>query len=139
MQTIDSFSKEYRFLSNFWPCEVLLDGDLYTSTEHAFQAAKTLDLVERQTIRECRLASDAKKLGRTVTLRDDWEYAKDKIMLGLLRQKFRNPDLHAKLLATGNATLIEGNTWNDTYWGVCNGQGLNKLGLALMLVRSELI
>ena len=33
---------------------------------------------------------------------------------------------------------IEGNTWNDTFWGVCNGQGQNWLGKILMLVRSEL-
>ena len=61
------------------------------------------------------------------------------IMCEIIRSKFKhNPDLAKKLLATGNAELIEGNTWNDTYWGVCNGAGQNKLGEVLMATRSNL-
>lgn len=63
---------------------------------------------------------------------------KDDVMLELLRLKFAIPDLRDKLLATKNATLIEGNTWGDTYWGVCRGIGDNTLGVLLMQVRSEI-
>ena len=64
---------------------------------------------------------------------------KVKLMFELVLEKFKqNPELKQKLLETGNQELIEGNTWNDTFWGVCNGQGQNWLGKILMLVRSEL-
>ena len=49
-----------------------------------------------------------------------------------------NDDLKEKLLATGDAELIEGNTWNDTYWGVCRGKGKNHLGKIIMEVREAL-
>ncbi len=58
-------------------------------------------------------------------------------MLDLLRIKFTIPTLRERLLATGDQTLIEGNTWGDTYWGVCRGVGLNNLGTLLMQVREE--
>ena len=60
---------------------------------------------------------------------------KVKLMFVLVTEKFKqNPELKQKLLETGNQELIEGNTWNDTFWGVCNGQGQNWLGKILMLV-----
>lgn len=49
----------------------------------------------------------------------------------------QNEDLKQKLLSTGNALLIEGNTWGDTYWGICNGRGQNKLGKILTRVRND--
>jgi len=58
-------------------------------------------------------------------------------MLDLVRKKFENPLLRAMLLATEDAVLVEGNTWNDTFWGVCRGRGENWLGRILMQVREE--
>jgi len=137
--TIASFSGEYQFLSNFWDATVSLEGESYRSTESAFQAAKTLNPDERKEIRMELTPGRAKRLGRRVQLRPDWDRIKDDVMLELVRQKFtRHPDLAARLLATGHATLIEGNTWRDTYWGVCDGAGQNKLGQILMKVRGEL-
>ncbi len=149
LPAIDSFSGIYRFLSNFYPIEVLGPGGFtYPTTEHAFQAAKTKVMDEIHDIRSAATPGDAKGIGRSVTLRPDWEFIKDYTMLTLLRRKFglmnqdvggqASKDLGKKLLATGDAELIEGNTWNDKYWGVCNGEGQNKLGKMLMLVRSEL-
>jgi predicted NAD-dependent protein-ADP-ribosyltransferase YbiA (DUF1768 family) len=59
-------------------------------------------------------------------------------MADLVRQKFQQPQLCAALLATGDEYLEETNWWKDTFWGVCNGEGLNKLGNILMMVREEL-
>ena len=59
-------------------------------------------------------------------------------MRDLLRNKFSEPDLAARLLATGSTELIEGNNWNDTFWGVCRGRGRNMLGQLLMEVREEI-
>ena len=137
-QVIDSFSGEWRPLSNFWYSPVKYEGVVYATNEHAFQAAKTLLLNERIRILGAVSPSEAKRLGRQVTLRDGWEAMKVHVMLDLTRQKYADADLRKLLLATGDASLVEGNTWGDTYWGVCNGVGKNMLGRILMQVRKEI-
>jgi ribA/ribD-fused uncharacterized protein len=136
---IESFHGEYRWLSNFWPCEIIYDGGTYPSTEHAFQAAKTLDITERFAFINMRTAGEAKRAGKKVTLRADWQEVKFNVMRQVLAKKFTcTNDLGKQLVATGDAELIEGNTWNDTIWGVCNGVGDNMLGKLLMELREHL-
>lgn len=138
-QMIDSFRDKYFFLSNFYHCWVVLDGEHYPSVEHAYQAAKTLDPTEREKIKCAGSPGVAKRLGRTVTHRSDWKKIKVDIMLDLVRQKFtKSSDLVGKLLATGDQELVEGNTWGDRFWGVYRGRGENHLGKILMQVRREL-
>lgn len=139
MTEITTFTGKYRFLSNFSLSRVVLGGETYPTVEHAYQAAKTLDLADRQRIRRAPTAGEAKRLGRRMTLRPNWEDEKLAVMEDLLRQKFAYGDLRAALVQTGDATLVEGNDWGDRYWGVCRGVGLNNLGLLLMQIRSELI
>jgi len=138
MTTIDSFRGDFRFLSNFWMKDVMFEGMCYPSTEHAFQAAKTRDHAKRVEIRNAKTCRDAKRMGRTVLLRDEWELVKDRVMLEVLREKFKDGFEKDALLATEQAELVEGNTWGDTYWGVCKGTGKNMLGKLLMQVREEL-
>ena len=107
----------YAFLSNFAASPVVLDGVTYPTVEHAFQAAKTFDPAERELIRDANTPATAKRLGRGVALRPDWEQAKYGIMRELLRQKFAIPELRQALRATGDAELIEGNNWNDRFYG----------------------
>jgi predicted NAD-dependent protein-ADP-ribosyltransferase YbiA (DUF1768 family) len=76
--------------------------------------------------------------GQKVTLRKDWEGVKIQVMRDVLRLKFANPGLRDRLLETGDRELIEGNTWGDTFWGVCRGSGKNWLGQLLMELRGEL-
>lgn len=135
---ISSFTGDYRWLSNFWPVIVRLDGDEYPSVEHAYQAAKTLDREARKRFQSIMVkAGDAKRMGRKLVLRPDWNARKMEIMLYLLRQKFEQEPLRTKLLATKDHDLVEGNHWHDYYWGVCNGKGQNHLGKLLMRVRTE--
>lgn len=135
---IGPFRDDYRFLSNFWPCTVWFDGESYLSTEAAYQAAKTLDTKLREPFKYM-WAAEAKRAGRKLVIREDWEQVKEGVMLELLRYKFgNNQQLRTKLLATGTAKLVEYNTWHDTYWGVCGGAGQNRLGILLMQVREEL-
>ncbi len=138
-QPIDRFRGEYRFLSNFWPAVVTLDGITYPTVEHAYQAAKILDPTSRGLFYSAATPGDAKRLGRQLTrLRGDWHQVRLAVMADLVRQKFTHPDLRDRLLATGNRDLIEGNDWGDTFWGVCRGVGDNQLGRILMKVREEL-
>lgn len=138
MNTITSFRGKYAFLSNFEPCVVVLDGVRYGCVERAFQAAKTLNIEERKRISLCESTADAKRYGRKVTLREDWENKKVQIMYELLKQKFSQPVFAERLLATGDAILIEGNNHGDRFWGQVNGEGKNMLGQLLMNVRKEL-
>lgn len=139
-----TFFGEYRFLSNFYPAEFLWDDILWPTSEHAYQAAKTLDRAERIKIATdpaLRYPVKVKHHGSTIKIRDDWEEVKFYIMYDIVRAKFdQNPDLKQKLIATGNAQLEEGNTWKDRTWGVCppgSGSGKNWLGKILMAIRKE--
>lgn len=143
------FDGEYRWLSNFWKAEQVLDiwtgdgeqGDriVFNSNEQWYMVNKTTVPEEAQAILAAATPGDCKRIGKTVTLRSDWEQVKDQVMLDGLRMKFgQHADLRAKLIATGTRYLEETNTWKDTYWGVCNGVGRNMLGILLMQVRAEL-
>lgn len=142
---ISSFTGDYRWLSNFWPCDVEYEGVRYRTVENAYQAAKTLNLEDRKLI-STQPPGRAKKLGRTVELRDDWDEIKIDVMRQLLTQKFQNVALRHKLEETGNQTLVEGNSWHDNFWGVCEcaacdsakHRASNWLGKLLMEVRMKL-
>lgn len=141
---IDCFDGEFAFLSNFYPSMITVDGIVFPTVEHLFQAAKTVSLVEREKIAAAATPGQAKRLGRNVILCDNWEEIKDDVMLNALRLKFAILPLREKLLATGDEELIEGNTWHDNIWGNCSCdrckkiEGQNKLGKLLMQVREEI-
>lgn len=159
MNLINQFKGNYAFLSNFYKVPILNTFDfgdyvVYPSVEHAYQAAKTTDIETRLNIALLQTASAAKKAGQLLTLRSDWESIKRALMLNLLRYKYSaeyNTDTAKKLIATGNAYLIEGNYWHDNIWGICscvicNNErsreeptlGENWLGILTMHVRTEL-
>jgi hypothetical protein len=139
MKTIDRFSDAYRWLSNFWPCKVEYEGVIYPSVENAYHAAKTTDIEARKKF-ETISAKEAKKEGRKVSLRPDWEETKVETMWKLVMSKFSNDEnLMWKLIMTHDTQLVEGNTWGDTFWGVCFGKGRNELGRILMAVRHDLL
>lgn len=131
---IRGFKDEYRFLSNFWYCDVSFEGQNYRSVEHAYVAAKTTDINLRKHIQTISSVSDVKSFGRKILLRSDWEDIKFDVMTELVCIKFLVEPLRTKLLATGDAYLEETNHWGDTCWGVCNGVGKNMLGKILMEV-----
>ena len=135
---ITNFRGKYFFLSNFYPCFVEFEGLRYPSAEHAFQAAKTLNLNDRKSFQVIRAASEAKRAGRQVSLRSDWNEVRESVMLQCLRSKFSNEDLRKMLISTGNTILEEGNNHGDKFWGTVNGQGDNRLGKLLMKVREEI-
>jgi len=134
---IDGFFGPWIFLNNYYLSPVTMDEHTYPSVEHAYQAAKTLDFDTRGLIREVADPDVAKRLGRASRHRPDWERVKLPLMRSLVEQKFRDPALRWRLLATGDALLIEGNGHGDVFWGRCKGRGENHLGHILMAVRAE--
>lgn len=141
--SVISFNGQYKFLSNFHSSQIEFEGLVYPTVEHAYQAAKTLDNIVREFIRNQVTPGEAKRAGRNISLREDWEDVKLTIMATLLRKKFYDPVLKAALLQTGEAELKELNYWHDQFWGSCtclkhNDTGDNNLGRLLMELREEL-
>lgn len=143
---IDSFRKEYGFLSNFYPVTIVYEDIKYPSVENAYQAAKTFDMDLRMEMSEM-TASEAKKEGNRLKkeglIRPDWEEINIDLMYELLKLKFSSAALQWKLLQTVGNILVEGNTWHDNFWGSCicdncGDKGLNYLGKLLMKVRNEI-
>jgi ribA/ribD-fused uncharacterized protein len=140
---IAKFEGKDAFLSNFASSPINYEGITYPTVEHAFQAAKTLSTEERATIAAMATPGQAKRAGRRVSLRSDWETVKFSVMEECLRLKFADPVLRKKLLNTGDLVLVEGNTWHDNIWGSCTcpncgNRGGNALGQMLMSIREEL-
>jgi hypothetical protein len=136
--TIYGFFGEYRFLSNFHPCEITDDYELiYPSTENAYQAAKH-NAVDVRKLFVNISPGGAKKLSKKIKPVENWDNIKLMVMKKLNKQKFtKHEELKNKLLATGDKILVEGNWWNDIFYGVCNGVGENNLGKILMEIRNE--
>lgn len=161
------FSGDYCWLSNFHDYIIDLGGRMFASSEHAFQATKTFDPVWQKDIQQARSPGSAKRLGGECPLREDWDDIRVEMMRLVLAAKFPEGDkaLTAKLLATGDRLLVEGNNWHDTFWGACweplwmssvhygrplwgerqaderttdQLRGENQLGLLLMARRAEL-
>lgn len=137
---ITSFDGEYRFLSNFWMARVVVFGRVYASTEHAYQAMKAKTLEDHNKVANVDSPGQAKRMGKVIELRPDWETVKIPVMRKVVNAKFdQHPDLMERLIATSGHLLIEGNTWNDTFWGECPlGTGRNELGKILMAIRDDI-
>lgn len=137
---IASFSGEYGFLSNFYPCDIEALGMTFASVEHAYQASKCFNLSDMKKFsldaEKPLSAGAAKRLGKKIEIRHDWLVIKEDVMCRFLMQKFssKNPIVRRQLIDTGDAVLIEGNNWGDKFWGV-DKTGENKLGFLLMEIR----
>ena len=131
------------FLSNFYLHDMVVNDRLSKTVEHAYQAAKTTNKLFIDQIYNSGSPNDAKRIGKKVKLRNDWDEIKLSIMEGLLRIKFSDETLRKMLISTEDAFLEEGNTWHDNYWGNCNCldcvsiKGENHLGKLLMEIREE--
>ena len=132
MEQIKFFQGEYRWLSNFWYTESGFN------VEVLYQSMKTSNLNERYMIRKMKPGA-AKRYSHTIKVRPDWDGIKVKIMEKLVLHKFRtDEELKKKLIETGTAELIEGNTWHDNFWGSCvcekcGDKGKNILILAVIM------
>ena len=139
------FKDECEFLSNFYPSRILYRGTFWPTVEHAFQATKAKDLSFDEYIQNLPFPGQAKKVGRRLELREDWEEIKVDVMTDLVLLKFtQNRDLKEKLLKLQYEYLEEGNYWHDNFWGNCycpkceRIEGQNILGIILMEVRDFL-
>jgi ribA/ribD-fused uncharacterized protein len=139
METINGFHGEYAWLSNMWIAPIILGHWHFRSNEHAYQAAKSVDSNDWKQIQKLESPYKAKRLGRTFKLREDWLDMRVTFMKHLVKAKFdQHEDLKTRLIATKGMEIIEGNSWNDTFWGVCKGIGQNNLGKIIMQYRDTI-
>jgi ribA/ribD-fused uncharacterized protein len=150
---IDTFTGRWSFLSNFYPCKIKYKGIEYPSVEHFYVAMKIKDdqfinsknipLVDcQEMISRIKTPSEAKKLGKKLKIRKDWDIVRFSIMEWGIIEKFKDKDLMKLLIGTQGEELKESNWWHDNYWGVCtcekcDGKGENNLGKILMKIRNE--
>lgn len=128
------FRNNYAFLSNMFPCELKINGLTFSCAEAAFQSFKTTDLEIRKTFQNID-GYEAKKLGRTIDLRDDWNEIRLEVMDAVLRVKFKQHPNLFKQLKEIDEPIVEDNNWNDTFWGRCNNKGSNNLGMLLERIK----
>jgi len=131
----------YGCFSNFYRCDININGTIWPTSEHYFQAQKFAGTCHESDILNAVTPSEAARMGRSHDrpLRPDWEQVKDSVMYDIVLAKFKqHPALKQILLSTGNKRLVE-HTERDRYWGDGgDGSGSNMLGRILMLVREEL-
>lgn len=155
MKVLHGFSdNKYEFLSNFAACDVFYandinpKGSIFKTAEHAFQAAKATTIADMMYVAAAPTPGQAKRRGREIALRPDWESIKDQVMLDIVRSKFTNPDMRWRMLQTiedGIDEFCEDNWWHDNYWGdcrcdkCCKFNGRNRLGKILTQVRQEIV
>jgi len=136
------FKNEKRFLSNMYPCKVIINGVEYQSSENYYMAMKFLgtsdNLVDE--IQKCTPLQSKRVANKNKSLiREDWDSVKIPVMRRALFAKFtQNLELMSSLLATGSSHLEERNDWKDVFWGTCEGVGSNHLGKLLMELRSTI-
>ena len=143
--TTINFHKEFQrwgWLSNFYEAKIRVDGTGWRTSEHYFQACKFQDAKSKEEVRGAETPQEAAARGRDRDrkLRGDWEEVKEGAMLIALKAKFRQHEyLGMYLRHTYPLALNEAAPW-DTYWGSGrDGQGKNRLGALLHLVREELL
>jgi ribA/ribD-fused uncharacterized protein len=138
---IKEFQNEYRWLSNFSPCLIMLEGVKYPSVEHAYMSAKSDDVNWKMFCADSNnTPGQVKKQSKNIKLVDNWDFIKLDVMKNCLVQKYNQEPYKTKLIETGNQHIQEGNMWNDKFWGVClkTNKGENNLGKLIMEIRNTL-
>lgn len=138
---IKEFRNEYAWLSNFTPVKIIIQGIEFNSVEHAYMSRKSDDEGWVEFCANTKSAAEVKKASHKIKLKEGWNKIKFDIMYQYLEQKFNQEPFKTKLIETGNTHIMEGNWWNDTYWGVClkKNAGENTLGKLIMFIRQDLI
>lgn len=146
----------FGFLSHFHAAPLVIDGEDWLTAEHYYQAHKSLDPAYRRAIRACDTPGRAKHCAATPspghrsakrswflqnerTPRADWFEVKRDIMRRADGEKYRqHPDLAERLLACGDAEIVEDSP-HDAFWGIgADGEGENWAGRIVMEVREAL-
>jgi ribA/ribD-fused uncharacterized protein len=137
--------KPYGAFSNLYRRPIEFEGEVFATSEHAYQAGKA----RKPEVRKWLLAAPSPALLAMAAhglyywdIAPGWSKTKFDRMREVLRAKFtQHADLKDLLLSTGEARLVESATVDNEVnrlWGEVNGTGRNKLGILLMEIREDL-
>lgn len=137
--------KPYGAFSNLYRRDVAFEGEVFATSEHAYQAGKARKPAVRKWLMEAPSPALLAMAAHGLYYWDvapGWSTMKFDRMRSVLRAKFtQHEDLRLLLLSTGDARLVESATVDNDVnrlWGEVNGSGRNMLGLMLMELREEL-
>lgn len=123
-------------------CDIEFMNHKFKSVENAYMFAKNPN--NEEWLNKCLSMSpgDVKKASKLISIREDWDSVKLSIMYELLKQKFTQEPFRTNLIETRNENIVEGNRWNDTFWGVdiknTPNVGENWLGRLIMDIRTKI-
>lgn len=136
------------YLSNFYPCEITIDGELYVSVEQFYQHIKCQSCEDYDRADKILCTDDplqAKLLGDGCEEKRDWLQNKVYTMFKGMFYKFaQNEHLAYKLLSTEDLQLYEATTdrlygagigLNSKKWALNSWEGKNVCGKLLSKVR----
>jgi hypothetical protein len=137
--------RPYGAFSNLFRREIEFEGDVFATSEHAYQAGKA----RKPEVRKWLMAAPSPALLAMAAhglyywdVAPGWSRTKFDRMRRVLRAKFtQHEDLRELLLSTGEARLVESATVDNPVnrlWGEVNGVGSNMLGVMLMELRDAI-
>jgi len=137
--------KPYGPLSNLYRRSISFEGEVFATSEHAYQAGKARKPAVRKWLMEAPSPALLAMAAHGLYYWDvspGWSKTKFDRMRAVLFAKFtQHEDLKALLLSTGDARLVETATVDNEVnrlWGEVNGLGKNMLGVLLMELRDKL-
>ena len=140
VEPINFLDNRFHDLAPFSALEVEIDGVVYKTAEHAYQALRVVPEA-REKITSAKSPLDAWREGQCCKQTGQLleKYDKDELMEKIFRAKLeQHPDLALVLKASGKRVLLKV-TPDDAYWGTGTcGLGQNKMGKLWMKLRSEL-
>jgi ribA/ribD-fused uncharacterized protein len=139
-EAINFLENRFHDLSPFSAHEIEIDGVVYKTAEHAYQALRVIE-EERDSVMSARSPMDAWRLGNQFKAEGKLvsDFDKDSLMEKIFRAKLaQHEDIKEALRISGNRELLKVYR-EDSYWGTgLDGQGQNKMGNLWMKLRSEL-
>ena len=137
--------KPYGAFSNLYRRDITFEGEVFCTSEHAYQAGKARKPSVKKWLMEAPSPALLAMAAHGLYYWDvapGWSTSKFDRMRAVLRAKFtQHEDLKALLVSTADAQLIETATVDykvNRLWGEVNGVGSNMLGNMLMELRSQL-
>ena len=140
---IGFYPREFFCFDNFSAFKVLVDGVLFSTVEHAYQAYKFKDTAPEvfEEIINSYSSDEAKRIAtrNKDKIVSNWSAIKVDVMEKLLRAKLeQNPFVRKKLLETQDYVICEDSPVDD-FWGIGpDKKGQNQLGKLWMKLREEL-
>lgn len=137
------YGQWYDVFNNFSAHAVEIDGLVYPTSEHAYQAAKCTDVQGKKEIQIAKSPLQTKELSSkkyAAAKRPDWDRVKLEVMESILRAKLaQHQEVRDALIRSAQEEIAEDSPV-DSFWGRGkDGNGQNNLGKLWMKIRADIL